>query len=144
MVISPHRMSAPDTSVLLFENAAARISLEAAGFLRFQELPGPRQPALHRQALDELLNALDDTAVRRFLMDRRHGELYDEPMQDWVVDNWLPRLVTRFREHRAANLIADDVFSRLSIVPILAQAYRLGYPHQTFDNEAEAVAWLLR
>lgn len=136
-------MTSPGTSVLLFENAAARITAEAAGFLRFQEQAGRRHLDLHRQALDELLSALEASAVRRFLIDRRQAQPYDEPMREWVSNDWLPRLAARLPQHRAANLLAEDVFSRLSVVPIVAKAYHLGFPHQTFEREDEAVAWLL-
>lgn len=135
-------MTSLTTAIVFFENSVGRVVLEPAGYIRLQWLGAPRAAGLLRAVLGQLLRAQLRTGFCRLLIDERAAAAFSPADQAWLVEEWLPASVTCAGQHYAAHLTAADVFARLAGVTMVEKARRLGFQHQLFQHEADALHWL--
>ena len=129
--------------VLLFENSLGHITQEPdQKLLCLHWHAAPRDLAPVQQLLRQLLQAHHLTHYPKLLLDERLASPYTEATKSWLVEEWLPRLPSITSFQAVARIVATDVFSRLSTVPVVAQAQHLHLPYHSFATEQEARAWL--
>jgi hypothetical protein len=63
--------------------------------------------------------------------------------QGFVIQQWLPRTVKEGGYKFGAVLVAQNVFARLATATVIATVRDLAITYQFFEQEAEAVTWLL-
>jgi hypothetical protein len=130
------------STTLLFNNSAGRLLEDARGFLRVTWHPGVISSAERYELLNELLRALERSGCGKVLGDQRYMPPLTPAEQAWVAENWTPRAVSQGLYRHRAILTARDVAARRSIAGgvTLARGH-INYCY--FDNETEAIAWLL-
>jgi len=134
------------STLFYFENSVGRVAQEAE-YIRLQWLTGPTTSGTVRTVLEQFLRAqahAPATGPIRLLIDQRLAKPFSEADRDWLTHEWLPYCTQLMGFHHAAHIAAQNVFARLSSVPVLAKARSLQLNHQCFDEEATALAWLLR
>jgi hypothetical protein len=127
-----------------FENAAGRIWTEPAGYLRLDYHAGRRAAPDFRALLTHLRQAMSRHGWGRVLINQRQMAGFSAAEERWMVEEWLPAAVQENGYRSGAVLVADDVFARLAMSNIAMATHHLGHEYRNFNQEAEAVAWLLR
>jgi hypothetical protein len=138
-------MPAPSTlsGYFYFENAAAKITREQAGYIRLQMQPGQQTTADIRTMFEQSLLATRISGFNKLLFDHRLAAPFVEEAKEWFEHLFLPLMATDLAARRIAVTLAYDVFARLSMVPLSAGVYRYGNLVRSFESEGEALAWLL-
>lgn len=131
------------TRSLYFENSAGRIWEEPDGYLRLQYLPGPREVVQFRALLTHTSQAMSRRQWSKALVDQREMAPYSPIEQDWMTNEWLPRAVTEHGYRHGAILVAHNVFARLVTNQFVMASRSLPHTYRTFEQEAEALAWLV-
>jgi hypothetical protein len=126
-----------------FENAAGRIWTEPAGYLRLDYHPGRRSETELRALLTHLRQAMSRHGRGRVLINQRQMAGFGPEEERWMIEEWLPAAVQENGYRAGAVLVADDVFARLAMSNIAMATHHLGHTYRNFNQEAEAVAWLL-
>lgn len=125
-----------------FENAAGRLVDDARGFLRIIWHPNVTDPAARRELMEQVLVWLVRTGHGRVFADQRFMTPFTSAEQQWINDYWTPRALQEGHYRCRAVLAARDAVARLSAAAVI-MPMRDQIPYCYFDNEAEAVAWLL-
>jgi hypothetical protein len=138
-------MFAPSTSSIYcyFENTAAKITREPAGYIRLQMHSGQQTAADIRTMFEQSLLATQTSGFSKLLLDHRLAAPFVEEAKEWFEHVFLPLMATYIATRRIAVISAFDVFARLSMVPLSAGVYRHGNLVRSFESEAEALTWLL-
>ncbi|RSK33184.1 hypothetical protein [Hymenobacter metallilatus] len=134
----------PELSTLYFENQAARILEDPAGFLRVIWSAQERDPLTFRAVFNHMAQALQRRGWSRILVDQRHMRAFSTTEQQWIVREWLPRAVLEAGYRYGGVLVSEDVFTRLATAYVTTSVQNLPLVYRTFSHEASANAWLLQ
>ncbi|MBD2717125.1 hypothetical protein KBK19_18930 [Microvirga sp. STR05] len=126
-----------------FENAAALLQEDPAGFLRVTWKPAARQPQDTRAVFMHMMQAISRNNWSRILIDQGRMVPFAPDEQEWVAREWLPRAVEAGYRHGAV-VVSADVMVRLATAYITTQAPASALVYRSFETDAEAVEWLLQ
>ncbi|WP_426493436.1 hypothetical protein [Hymenobacter sp. 102] len=93
--------------------------------------------------LNMMLAAVQRHQARQLLLNMQHLPPFDQPLQEWLQTNWLPRL-RRSGIHRLALLLPQDVYNRMVIEGLLWNSTRKSLPYevQYFTELEAALDWV--
>ncbi|GAB2465115.1 hypothetical protein GCM10011375_35010 [Hymenobacter qilianensis] len=128
---------------IYYENPVGRAVNDPLGFARLMYQAGSRP----EDDFKALLNNVTKLMARRedgcLLVDQRLMSPFTPEEQEYVIQQWLPRLVEKGGYRYGAVLVAQNVFARLATSTIIAAVRDLSITYQYFEQEAEAVNWLI-
>jgi hypothetical protein len=127
-----------------FANPAGRVLEHPTGYAVFEYAPGKRQLGDLQALLIHTGQLLRRHQWYRLLGDQRRMSPFTEEESKWILGYWLDPANQQSRNLYAAVLLAEDVFARLSTAQLINDAKASSLIYHLFDNEPEAVAWLLR
>ncbi|WP_375416053.1 hypothetical protein [uncultured Hymenobacter sp.] len=133
----------PASRTIYFENQAGRIWEEPADYLRLDYRAGARSAEQLQALLTHLLRALVRRGWHRALINQQEMVPFSVAEQAWLVEQWLPRAVLEGGYRRGAVLVAQNGLARLAMTTVVAATRHLPHTYQTFELEADALAWLL-
>jgi hypothetical protein len=126
-----------------YENPVGRAVNDPLGFARLTYLAGLRP----RDGFQALLSHVTQLLARRadgcLLVDQRLMTPFTPEEQEHVIQQWLPRTVAEGGYRYGAVLVAQNVFARLATATVIAAVRDLSITYQYFEQEAEAVSWLM-
>jgi hypothetical protein len=125
-----------------FENRAARLVDDPRGFLRIIWRPNGSDATERREVMEQVLSWLIDTQHGRVLADQRYMVPFSAAEQQWIQEQWYPRAIGAGHYRRRAVLLAHDAAARHSSAAV-TMPVRNQISYCSFDDEAEAIAWLL-
>ena len=79
----------------------------------------------------------------RLLVDQRLMTPFTPDEQQFVIQEWLPLTILEGGYRYGAVVLAHDVFARLATATVVTAARDLPMTYRYFDNEAEAITWLV-
>lgn len=127
-----------------FENTVGRAMDDPLGFARLTYQPGPREAG----ALALLLGHVTHLLARRgdgcLLVDQRLMAPFTLAEQTFVIEQWLPEAMAEGGYRFGAVILANNVFSRLATRTVTTAVREMPMLYQYFEQEAEAIAWLLQ
>lgn len=132
----------PIAPTLYFQNQAARILEDPAGFLRVTWSAQERDELAFRAVFNHMVQALQRHGWSRILVDQRQMRAFSTTEQQWIVQEWLPRAVREGGYRFGGVVVAEDVFTRLATAFITTSVHNLPLVYRTFPDEASAVSWL--
>lgn len=127
---------------LYFENRAGRVSDHSTGYARLTYHPAARTPEELRALLGHVTRLLAQYAHGRLLVDQRLMQPFS-PVEQQVLQQWMPVAVAESRYRSGAILQAYDVFARLATGTATAHGRDLNLTYRHFTEEAAALDWLL-
>ena len=130
------------TRSLYSENSIGRIWEEPEGYLRLEYKSNPREEAQFRPLLTHTAQVLSRHHWPNMLVDQRQMSPFTPAEQTWMAGEWLPKAVHEHGYRYGAVLVAHNVFARLAMTQLVLSARDLPHTYRTFEDEAEAVAWL--
>lgn len=137
-------MAAVSTSNLFFENAAGRVLVDPAGFVRSYWGPQPRTLADTQALLRHLTQAMQRHGLPKVVSNQQEMQPFTAPEQEWVTEHWLPQAVHEAGYRACAVVLATNLYARLAMAYVTTNVKGLPMRYRSFDNEAEAQAWLLK
>lgn len=129
---------------LVFENAAGRVEADPAGFMRAHWGPGPRTLAEAQALLRGLSQGIRHYRWPLVLVDQVAMPPFSPAEQAWITQEWLPAAVREAGYRAGAVVLATDIYARLATAYVTTSVHGLPLRYRSFDDEAAAVAWLLR
>lgn len=129
---------------IYFENSVGRIWEEPHAYLRLEYRPGPREELQFRALLTHLAQALVRRGWDSILVDQQAMVPFSPDEQAWMGSQWLPRAVHESGYRYGAVVMAHNVFARLAMTQLVLGSRDLPHTYRTFENDADAVAWLLK
>ncbi|GAB3635537.1 hypothetical protein GCM10027422_11270 [Hymenobacter arcticus] len=129
---------------ILFENAAGRVVLDPAGFVRSYWGPQARTLADTQALLRHVTQALQRHGQQRVLSNQQQMQPFSAAEQAWVAEQWLPQAVREAGYRACAVILATNLYARLAMAYVTTNVQGLPMRYRSFDNEAEAQAWLLK
>lgn len=133
----------PAAPTLLFTNAAGTLAADPAGFLRVVWPAGPRTLADTQALFGAVAEGLETRGWGRVLVHQVEMLPFSAAEQQWVAHEWLPEAVRHGYRHGAV-IVSTDAYTRLATAYITTSVSGLPLRYRSFDDEAAAVAWLLR
>lgn len=124
-----------------YGNAAGLVQ-EHASYVRLRYHAGLRQADAFHALLGHVTRALARHGAGKLLVDQHAMTPYTPQEQAYVVQQWLPRTIVEGQYRWGAVVMAQDVFTRLSMDTIRTQAQDLPLTYRFFADEAAALAWL--
>lgn len=128
---------------LYFENSIGRIWEEPARYLRLEYRTGARDIVQFRAILTHLMQALARHRWSKVFIDQRDMAPYTATELTWMNEEWLPRAVLEYGYRYGAAVVAHDVFARLAMNQFVMTSRNLPHVYRTFEDEKEALAWLV-
>jgi hypothetical protein len=129
---------------IYFKNAAATLREHPDGYVVFEYQPGKRKLMDFQAVLMHTGNLLRLKGWNKILGDQRLMAPFSEEETAWVTTYWLDHERQRPGGIYAAVLLANDVFARLAATQVRHEAKAAALTYRLFEQEAEAVAWLLQ
>jgi hypothetical protein len=127
--------------MLLFTNAAGQLLADPAGFLRTTWTTQPRTLADTQALFTSMSTALHQRGWSRILINQVTMRSFSAAEQQWIGQEWLPRAV-RSGYRCGAVVVSTDIYARLATAFITTSVGGLPLRYRSFDQEAEAIAWL--
>jgi len=128
---------------LYFENPVGRILEHPGGYVVVEYAAGPRDFATFQAFLTHTSQVLRRHKWHKMLADQRHMAPFTQQERAWINEFWLAQKAKDGYLLYGAVLLPEDVFSRLSTNLVLQDAQQSALTYRLFDDEKEAVAWLL-
>jgi hypothetical protein len=126
---------------LYFSNAAAVISYAPAGYVRLDWQPVAATAPELRAIYEHVLRAMLHHRSPALMTVHNQRPPMPPEVQNWLMEDWIPRAVATVNYGRCAIVQADTPVSRLAARAVgTGQKTTLSY--QYFDNEATADSWL--
>ncbi len=132
------------TLTIYFENAAGRLLEHPDGYVVFRYYAGKRKFIDLQALFVHTRNLLQRNNWHRLLGDQRLMAPFTPEESAWIVSYWLDGTHQRSGGLYGAVLLANDVFARLSMGQVMHEAKASALTYRLFDNEVEAVSWLLQ
>lgn len=132
------------TRTIYFKNGIGCIWEEPQAYLRLDYYPGPREEAQFKALLTHARQAMQRRGWSGLLVNQQQMSAFTPAEENWMVNEWLPRAVQENGYRYGAVLVAHDVFARLAMNSLVMSSRKLGHLYRNFDDEAAAIAWLLR
>ena len=129
-------------STLLFTNPAGRLLADPAGYLRAYWTTQPRALADTQALFTSMGAALRQRNWSKILVNQVAMRPFSPAEQQWVTQEWLPQAVQAQGYRYGAVVVSTDIFARLATSFITANVGGLPLRCRSFDQEAEALAWL--
>jgi hypothetical protein len=129
---------------LLYKNIAGEIFADPAGYMRSQWSAEPRTLADTQALLNGLSAGMREYGWSRALINQVAMQPFSEAEQQWVVQQWLPQAVREAGYRLGAIVVASNIYSRLAMSYVTTNMLGLPMRYRSFDDEAEAIDWLLK
>ncbi len=129
-------------SLLLFKNRAGLLLADPAGFLRANWGAQPRTLADTQEFFANMQQQLQAYRWSRILINQVGMLPFSPAEQQWVAHEWLPQAVRVGGYRHGAIVVSHDVLVRLATAYVTTNVQGLPLVYRSFDDEAEAVAWL--
>lgn len=127
-----------------YENAVGRAADDPLGFARLTYHPRLRELATFSALLGHVTRLLARRADGCLLVDQRRMTPFTPAEQAFVIEQWLPRTVVEGGYRFGAVIMAENAFARLATRTVTTAVRELPMVYQYFEQEAQAVAWLLQ
>ena len=133
----------PAESTLIFSNTAGRLLADPANFLRAHWSDQPRTLADTQALFTNMTQALLRRGWSRILVNQVTMPSFSPAEQQWISQEWLPHAVQSGYRY-GAIVVSTDTYARLATAFITTNVGGLPLRYRSFDEEAQAIAWLLR
>ncbi len=130
------------TAPVLFTNSAGQLLADPEGFLRAHWTTQPRTLADTQALFNSMGTALHQRGWGRILVNQSNMLPFSAAEQRWVSQEWLPRAVQECGYRYGAVVVSTDIYARLATSFITTSVGGLPLRYRSFDQEAEALAWL--
>ncbi|RYY19601.1 MAG: STAS/SEC14 domain-containing protein [Cytophagaceae bacterium] len=130
------------SSPVLFENPAGQLAADPAGFMRMTWSGAPRTLADTQGLLTHLAQALRQRGWAKVLANQIDMRSFSPTEQEWISQEWLPQAVHTGGYRYGAIVVSTDTYARLATAFITTSVQGLPMRYRSFDQEAEAAAWL--
>jgi hypothetical protein len=137
-------MTSAASPTIYFENAAARLLEDPAGFLWIVWNSAERTFADLRELFGRVQLALEEHHWGRILIDQRLMQPFSPEEQIWITQEWLPRAVSKGGYRFGAVLISPDVMVRLATAYITTHVQGIPLQYRSFETPEAAMQWLLQ
>lgn len=128
---------------IYYENPVGRAANDPLGFARLTYHAGQRPQDAFQALLRHVTNLLAQRQDGCLLVDQRLMLPFTPEEQSYVIQQWLPRTVVEGGYRFGAVVVAHNVFARLATATVIAAVRNLSITYRYFEQEAEAIAWLL-
>ncbi|QIL75240.1 hypothetical protein [Hymenobacter sp. HDW8] len=128
---------------IYYENPIGRAVEDPMGFARLTYQPGLRSFDEFKDLLRHVMKLLIRQQDGCLLIDQRVMTPFTPEEQEYVIQQWLPRLVEEGGYRYGAVLVAQNVFARLATATVISAVRDLSITYQYFEQEAEAITWLM-
>ncbi|RZK44826.1 MAG: hypothetical protein EOO59_21575 [Hymenobacter sp.] len=127
---------------VLFSNVAGQLSADPAGFVRMTWSGDRRTLADTQELLTQLAQALQQRGWGKVLANQTLLTSFSPAEQQWIQE-WLPRAVQSGYRY-GAIVVSSDTYARLATAYITTNVGGLPLRYRSFDEVAQATAWLLQ
>lgn len=127
---------------LYFESTVGKLFYHPAGFVRLAWLPERTPVEAIKAYYEQVLLLLLNTGAHKILSDHGQRAPLSGLIQQWIVENWLPRAMNQARTRHCAVVEGSDPLHRLSTQSVMS-ASPAGFIYKRFNTVPEAEAWLL-
>lgn len=131
------------TRTIYFKNTAGCIWEEPENYLRLEYYPGLRDESQFRALLTHVRQAMQRHGWNSVLINQQRMSPFTPAEESWMVSEWLPQTIREAGYRYGAVIVAHDVFARLAMSGIAMTSRKLGHTYRNFEQEDEAVSWLL-
>lgn len=128
---------------IYYENNVGRAVDDPLGFARLTYQPGVRPEDGFKALLGHVTKLLARREDGCLLVDQRLMTPFTPEEQKHVIQQWLPRIVAEGGYRFGAVLVAQNVFARLVTATVIAAVRDLAITYEYFEQEAEAITWLM-
>lgn len=128
---------------IYFKNSSGCIWEEPAAYLRLDYYPGARADGQFKALLTHVRQAMQRRGWGRLLINQQQMSPFTPTEESWMIDEWLSQAVRENGYRYGAVLVAHDVFARLAMHSLVTTSRKLGHLYRNFEQEPEAIAWLL-
>lgn len=96
----------------------------------------------YREALEKALQMMVKHKVKKWIFDQRFAEVISPSDQQWVVEDWTPRVISKVgKGARSAVILAKNIFGELGIKK-LVDTTREAVTTKYFETVDNAKKWL--
>jgi len=127
-----------------YENAVGRATDDSLGFARLTYKEGVRSTDAFHALLGHVTRLIARRADGCLLVDQRLMQPFTPEEQTYVIEQWLPRAAQEGGYRFGAVVVAHNVFARLATAMVVTAVRDLPMTYCYFEQEAEAVTWLLQ
>lgn len=136
-------MALAPTPTVFFENIAGQILVQPAGYLCSCWSAHPRTFAETQALLLHLSQGLKHFGWSKAVSNQLAMPPFSTEEQAWITQEWLPHAVHDAGYRAGAIVLAANLYTRLATAFVTTNVQGLPIRYRSFDNEAEAEAWLL-
>lgn len=129
---------------LFFENNAGQLLQDPAGFLRINWSTRARTLPELQDFCEHMLLAMQRNRWARALGNQREMTPFSAPEQQWVTQQWLPRMVREGGYRFGALIVSPNVMVRLATAYVTTNVQGLPLVYRSFETETAALQWLLQ
>ena len=137
-------MAAATSPTVFFENNAGQVLAYPAGYLCLRWSTGLRTFAETQAILQSVSKGLQQYGWSKMLGNQLDMRPFSAEEQAWITQQWLPHAVQVAGYRAGAILLASNLYTRLATAFVTTSVQGLPMRYRSFDQEAEAVAWLLQ
>jgi hypothetical protein len=133
------------TAVLpvLFKNSAGQLTADPAGFLRMDWSGAERSLTDTQGLLTRMAQALQQHGWGKVLANQTLMSSFTPAEQQWIAQEWLP-LAVQSGYRYGAIVVSTNTYARLATAFITTNVGGLPLRYRSFDDAAQATAWLLQ
>ncbi|WP_461491200.1 hypothetical protein [Pontibacter sp. HJ8] len=129
---------------LYYETEAIRVSYDEELQLGKGEWKGFVSSDIFRSTALHLLEFVTEHRITRWLSDRSHMTAILQPDQQWMAEEFIPKIIDS-PLRRMANVLSSDTFKKMTMEQIIRRKSGLGsIAFRDFETVAEALEWLQR
>jgi hypothetical protein len=128
---------------ILFKNPAGQLTADPAGFLRMDWSSAGRTLADTQGLLMHMAQALQQHGWSKVLANQTLMPSFSPAEQQWISQEWLSHAALSGYRH-GAIVVSTDTYARLATAFITTNVGGLPLRYRSFDDEAQAIAWLLQ
>lgn len=134
------QVSAP---TIFFENIAGRVLVQPAGYLCSCWSASPHSLADTQALLLHVSKGLRHYSWGKVLSNQLEMPPFTAEEQAWITQEWLPHAAHEAGYRTGAILLTNNLYARLATAFVTTHVQGLPVRYRSFDNEADATAWLL-
>lgn len=129
---------------IYFENGAGRILENTADrYLCLKWSANERDTETFRALLNHVARALVRHGWSKVLAIQQAMQPLNEEELRWMLQEWLPRAMHQAGYRHGAIVLPHQLDARRTTNQLTNQAQQQAMNYQTFEEEAEAITWLL-
>ena len=137
-------MTQAPSPTIFFANIAGQVLVQPAGYLCSCWSANPRTFADTQALLLHLSRGMQHTGWGKALSNQFDMPPFSTEEQAWITQEWLARAVHEAGYRAGAILLASNLYTRLATAFVTTNVQGLPIRYRSFDNEEEAIAWLLK